>query len=391
MVEIRALRCLRAMAALALLLACWPGAAHAQDGSGVYTVSGIEVDVTANDAVSARRQALLEGQREGLRRLLGRLVPADERGRLPPIETLPVERFVQNFSIGNEEVSSTRYIAELTAAYDPQAVRELLQSRGVPFAETRSAPVLVLPLYEGPEGARLWPEDNPWWQAWAENLDSERLLRLALPLGDLEDMALVDVPQVRAGDAESLLELADRYGARDVLIATARMAPAEQDGGPPVVRLDARRIGEVDRQGQPFTLRGGAEQELPELLAEAVERLQTTLDEQWKASNLLRFDQAGLMVVDIPIVELSEWVRINRGLQSLPEVNQIDIARFARDYVRAEIRYIGDEFRLEEALRRLDLTLAREGETWLLLPTGVNPELVGPRNARPPSSLPDLQ
>lgn len=390
MVQIPALRWLGAIAAMWLLLA-WAGGAHAQTEGDVYTVSGIPVDVTAADAVSARRQALVEGQRRGLERLLRRLVPSEEHGRLPPVETLPVERYVQNFSIGNEEVSSTRYIAQLTAAYDPEAVRELLQQQRLPFAQSRSAPVLVLPLYEGPDGARLWPEDNPWWQAWAETVDAERLLRLILPLGDLEDMAVVDVAGVRAGALDALLDLAARYGARDVLIATARVVPAEAEGGPPVVRLEARRIGDVERQGQPFTLRGQTAQDLPQLLAEAVERLQNSLDEQWKAANLLRLDQAGLMVVDIPIAALSDWVSISRGLQSLPEVNQIEVATFARDNVRAQIRYIGDEFRLEEALRRLDLVLAREGETWLLLPTGASPELGGPPNARPASSLPDRQ
>ena len=31
--------------------------------------------------------------------------------------------------------------------------------------------------------ARLWPDDNPWWQAWADHMDPEQLLRLVLPLG----------------------------------------------------------------------------------------------------------------------------------------------------------------------------------------------------------------
>ena len=78
-----------------------------------------------------------------------------------------------------------------------------------------------------------------------------------------------------------------------------------------------------------------------------------SLDERWKSANLLRFDQAGLMVVDVPITALSDWVGINRGLESLPEVSQVEIASFARDNVRAQIRYIGDQFRLEQALARL--------------------------------------
>ena len=57
---------------------------------------------------------------------------------------------------------------------------------------------------------------------------------------------------------------------------------------------------------------------------------------------------------------------------------EVEIASFARDKVRAQIRYIGDQFRLEQALARLGLALSREGESWLLLPIGAKPQ---PRRA----------
>ena len=81
----------------------------------------------------------------------------------------------------------------------------------------------MLPLYEGPDGARLWPEGNPWWQAWEKNLDPERLLRLVLPLGDLEDMATLKVEQVQAHDQAALAALTGRYNSADALVVTAKV------------------------------------------------------------------------------------------------------------------------------------------------------------------------
>jgi len=387
--------CVRCLFAVVLLLAIGAAPAGAQSERAIYTVSDIAVDATADDAVSARRQALLEGQREGLTRLLRRLVPADEHGRLASPKALPVEEFVQNFEISDEEVSGTSYAAELTVAYDPEAVRGLLQSEELPFAETPSAPLLVLPVYSGPEGTRLWPEDNPWWQAWAENLDDERLLRLTLPLGDLQDMTQVSVADAEAGEEEALLGLAERYGSEDVLVVTASViregTAGEQDqaasgtdartGEAPVIRLEAQRIGRVERVGEPLTLEGEPGQSLDDLLAEAVVRLQASLDERWKSNNLLRFDQTGLMVVEIPIDALSDWVDISRGLEELPEVSGVDVAAFSRRKVQVEIRYIGDQFRLEEALLARGLTLSREGETWQLRPTGESPAQGEPPSA----------
>jgi Uncharacterized protein conserved in bacteria (DUF2066) len=233
-----------------------------------------------------------------------------------------------------------------------------------------------------PGGPRLWPEDNPWWQAWAENLDPERLLRLVLPLGDLEDMATVTADGAVAGDAAALEALAGRYDAADVLVVVATPRGGAQ-GAPaseaPVLELDVRRGG---IQGNPpETLEGPPGQTLEGLMAEAVIGLQDTLDERWKEANLLRYDQAASMLVDVPIEQLADWVEISRGMEGLTEIVGIDIASFARENVRAQIRYLGDQFRLEEALGRIGLGLSREGESWRLLRTGASRRPEGSANA----------
>jgi hypothetical protein len=352
------------------LLTALPAPLRAQDPL-TYTVTDIAVDTTASDAVAARSQALVEGQRAGLDLLLRRLTPVAEHARLPSVGNLPIDRFVQNFSITREELSATRYIAQLTVTYDPMAVKELLQASRLSFTETVSAPILVLPLYQGRDGPRLWPEDNPWWQAWADTLDANALLRLTLPLGDLDDMARLSPEQVAAGDRSAMLSLAQRYGAANVLIATA--TPSGGGEVPAAVQLATERLGEVDRTGGTSSLQAAPGQSLEDLLRAAAERLQSSLHEGWKGANLLSFDQSGRMLVEVPVSTLSDWVAVERGLNGLPEVSGIDIIEFSDDAVRAQIRYIGDEIRLEDALFRQGLSLVREGETWQLLPTGLRP------------------
>jgi Uncharacterized protein conserved in bacteria (DUF2066) len=360
------------------------GAALAPAAPGsVFTVGGIDVDATSSDAVSARAQAVREGQQAGLDRLLRRLVPAEEYGRLPRAASLPIDDYVQSFEIANEELSSTRYIAQLTVAYDPDAVRTLLSEGGFAFSQSTSVPVVVLPLYETDQGARLWQEDNPWWQAWADHMDPEQLLRLVLPLGDLEDIAKLSVEQAQAGDAAALTALAARYGAKDALVVTARTTGGPAPEQVSAVRLDAWRIGESaqQQQGAPLTLPVRPDRPLDATLALAVEQIQASLDERWKSANLLRFDQGGVMLVDVPIARLADWVAVKRDLEGLPEVSEIVMASFARDRVGLKLRYIGDESHLEQALARLGLALTREGESWLLLPTGGNPSQGGQPSA----------
>ena len=366
------------VAVISLVMVSLIGEPAAAQTADLYTVSDIPVDATAENAVAARSQAHEQGQREGLRKLLRRLVPADDHGRLPDASLSP-ESFVQNFEIENEQLSNTRYLARMTIAFDPERVKDLLQAERLPFSEKVSPPVLVLPLFKGPDGTALWPDGNPWWAAFAKSLEAERPLRLVMPLGDLQDVGAMTVEQAENGDQLALQRLASRYDARDGIIASVeQLSPPGAD--PVSIRLGAERVGSVNRAGQPFTLEGAPGEPLESVLESAVVRLQDSLDEQWKSRHILRLDTGGLIFVDIPIDSLADWVNINRNLENLPVVSQVEIAAFAQTLVKAQIYYVGDEAGFERALDGLGLTLSREEESWLLLPTAANPRIDGPAN-----------
>jgi hypothetical protein len=194
-----------------------------------------------------------------------------------------------------------------------------------------------------------------------------------MPLGDLEDVGAVTVDQARNGDQLALKRLASRYGAENAIVVSAEPLTEAGAGGPVAVRLAARRAGGSTRSGRPFDLDGAPGESLDKVLETAVLRIQSSLDEQWKNTHILRLDTGGLIFVDIPIRTLADWVKINRDLENLPEVSQVEIASFAQELVRAQIYYVGDEVGFEQALGGLGLTLSREGESWLLLPTATNP------------------
>ena len=340
---------------------------------GIFTVSNIAVDVTADNAVAARERAHLQGQREGLSRLLRRLVPAERHAELPDLGGLSLDRYVQNFQIADERLSNTRYLAKMTVAFAPESIRDLLQAARLPFSEEVSAPIVVVPLYDDPNSPTIWPDNNPWWIAWAEELDSESGLRLVMPLGDLEDVGSVSIDQARAGDAIALRRLANRYGAKDALVMSATPLNEAAAGEPLAIRLAARRTGGTDAAGAPFTFQGAPGEPLDNVLRSAVVQLQRSLDEQWKNDHLLRLDTGGLVLVDVPIASLQDWVKINGDLQNLTEVSEIEIASFAQKLVQIQIYYVGDEERFEQALDRIGLALSREGEQWLLQPKGAIP------------------
>ena len=152
----------RAAAALVSGLFLITVSPFAQAATEAFTVRGVYLDVTAETAAAAREAAHADGHAEAMHRLLDRLLPEAERARVPPLAPARVVELVKDFEVADERTSDVRYLARLTVRFKAGPVRRLLRRNGLSHAETRSKPVVVLPVH-GPTGeARLWEDDNPW-------------------------------------------------------------------------------------------------------------------------------------------------------------------------------------------------------------------------------------
>jgi hypothetical protein len=206
-------------------------------------VADVEVEATAQDAVAARALAIDRGQRRALERLVARL--SDEAAAADTGDW-PVEDLVSSIEVIEEQVGPTSYAATLEVAFDRAAVESALEDRGVAFADVAADPVVLVPLWETGSGLRLWDSDNAWKTAWDRALDTDALVPFVVPLGDLQDLSLLNPDQAARGDVGALTALAARYGTEDVVVARLK------GSGEPGTRLEvtARRYG--DAGGEPY-------------------------------------------------------------------------------------------------------------------------------------------
>jgi hypothetical protein len=145
---------------VALGLALVPvGPAAAQDD--VFAVGGVEVDATAGNAAEAREAAIAQGHVLAMGRLMERLVLQADLSRVPILRSGELVNMVRDFSVAEERSSEVRYLADLTFRFKPVEVRSFLRRNKIRFAETRSKPVLVLPLYSDGGEIGLWREPIP--------------------------------------------------------------------------------------------------------------------------------------------------------------------------------------------------------------------------------------
>ncbi|MHA1564149.1 MAG: DUF2066 domain-containing protein [Alphaproteobacteria bacterium] len=321
----------------------------------IFTVRNVAVDVTANNAAAARERALAEGQIEASRQMLARVIRRQDRGNLPLIDDDMVNLLVSNFSIAKERTSNVRYLAELTVRFDRNAVRDVLRDASLPFAETVSKPVLVLPILRGDAGLLLWDEPNPWRDAWGQ-LPSGigALVPMEVPLGDLSDFSDISAEQAADGDLERLNAIAARYGADDSLVVIATL---DEGISGRFARVDVAvtRVGATTQAPILLDLAASAGQDLEALLRLAAIATADAVEDAWIEDHLLRFDQEQVAYFSIPLSGLDDWLEVRERLGRVALIAETQLRQLRREKAEIAVRYFGELAQLEDALVQRDL------------------------------------
>lgn len=340
-----------------VLLAGGPAAASGE----LFTIGGIEVDVTAGDVNEARQRAIAQGQARAARALMVRLTRPEDHHRLPVPEPGEAVDLVRDFSISGEKTSDVRYIAELTVGFDPEAIARRLRGAAIPFVESASPPLLVIPLYRpGPQADWvLWddPTPNPWRQAWL-TLSAERggFIPLVVPYGDLTDLATLKPEQALAGEEEPLDTLAGRYGTEQVLIVRAHAA-----GGALIAEARGPRFvgGSL---GTESALGGDP----AEAMEEAARTLLDRMAAAWKSRNLIDPAQGNQLTALARIDGFEAWMTLRRRLDTLARVDYLQLQALTPDRAQVTLYYRGNPEDLQAAMVQNGLDLMRDGDYWIL-------------------------
>ncbi|PIW26108.1 MAG: DUF2066 domain-containing protein [Rhodospirillales bacterium CG15_BIG_FIL_POST_REV_8_21_14_020_66_15] len=354
-----------ALAVAVLVLSLAPGPARAQIANP-YEVKGVDVDVTAETASDARAQALREGQQRAMAILLERMTLKSDHARLPGLSPEEITEYIQDFSVAEEKTSAVRYLAKLNYRFRPSEVRELLRAFNIPFAETPSKPVLVLPVLRRAGALLLWDDPNPWRAAWQQRSSQVSLVPTILPLGDLADVAAIGVDQVVAGDRQRLQAMARRYEAGSVVVAFASI---RHDPARSLWVLDVtmtRYNVTIDPQTTVVTYVSEFGETADSLLARAAKQVTQLIEDNWKRDNLLQSARQEAIAVRIPIGGLRDWLDMRKRIGSVAVIRETELVQLSRAEAQVILHYIGDVGQLIIALEQADLALRGQGDVWTL-------------------------
>lgn len=359
----------RLLAALFIAaLVCWPAHFARAD---VFEVKNVSVDVKAATAAEARQQALAQAERRAFYVLISRLTLSEDAERIPEFSNAEIALYVRDFSVAREKASSVRYIARLNYRFKPDEIRGLLRSYNVPFAETPSKPMVVLPVYEVGARAVLWDEPNPWRQVWSGRDLPTGLVPLIVPIGDLSDISTVGVSEAMAGDLNRLDVIAERYSALGTIVAHNNLT-ADPTSGRQTMTVTLLRPSEpipVEYQTQAYQ-QSDAET-MNAMMARVTEATVRRIENLWKRRNLIFETGTGILAVTIPITGLKDWLAIRDQFSKVGIIREAEIVLMSRDQVRVNVHFAGDAEQLITALEQANLSMLQESGEWVIMPIGV--------------------
>ncbi len=240
--------------------------AAAPSGPGAFKITGVAVDVVADNATAARAAAYTLAERRAWPQLWSRITGNPAAGA-PRLADGAIEAMVAGVEIEKEQFSLTRYIGRLAIVFDRERASAFLGGEG-----GAAPPMLLLPVLIDGAGVRtVYQAKTPWSAAWLRFRDAASALDYVLPAASAGDNVVLTAFQARRTDRTLWRNILSRFKTADVLTAEARLVRA-WPGGPVTATIVARHGPDAIELGR-FTLRAANPAGVDAMLDEAVRQV----------------------------------------------------------------------------------------------------------------------
>lgn len=317
-----------------------------------FEVPNVHVDASGPSSSEARTAAVASGRPVAWTLLFRRLTRQQDWYRQPVLDDAQLQKLIIGYSPMNERRSTTRYVADITYTFNPEAVARVLQAAGIPYAATTAKRILLVPLAPG------YSRTSMWTLAFANPRFAASAVPFALPVGDVQDMAVLSGINIDTATWDQVASVAQRIHASEAALVLA--IPAGNQLSVVVKRVGA---GELPvRTSFNVPLLQGADSTYP-AAADAVIR---AIDDMWKNQKAMDYSQKGRLLADVKIDSLAQFTVLENALSAVPNIASVGISAMDIGQARLAISYIGTPEQLRVALAQAGITLSGRAGAWQL-------------------------
>ena len=331
----------------------------------VFGVSQVYIDQWAETASIARDVGVRKAAEQAFSTVLQRvLFSAEDRSHF--MSTHDLDDFSDFIHIVEENNLDQRYIATLDFCFDATRLRQAIINSQFRWAELQSPPILVIPVWKGPDGARAWHKNNHWianWWNMVENYDGllsfRQLTRNLINERQFrgEDLALADPEKLKAA--------ARLVNAEHVLLV---MASLDYDGSKPLTTITAKLF---DKNGimtsdilpdNQVIIENAAMLDLDTARQDILYKMEVS----WHTANLIDGSINGNLKVFVPVTSVKEWTDRLIALDEIAVIHSYDIISLYTGGGQVLLRLSGSQEALQNALSAHRLELVNDGDRHLL-------------------------
>jgi hypothetical protein len=302
------------------------------DSSGTLEITGIHVDVGANDSQSARYAGWRIAQRQGFRALWAKMHNASI-DQAPNLPDGTLDQIVSSINVEREEIGPNRYIADLGILFDRARAAPFL---GVEGGEvSRSQPMLLIPITVTAGTETSVELRNAWQRAWAQFRTSQSPIDYVRVSGMGVDPMLVNAAQTVRPGRGWWRNIIDLYGAADILVAEVQLQRA-YPGGPAVARFIGRHGPDNEIVGG-FTLTAPNSDAIPAMMAQGAQRMDQLFAQALAAGKLERDNSLNLPpppVQELPVEAPVAVAATTNSYQVQISGKDVNVYNFAMAHLR---------------------------------------------------------
>jgi len=334
-----------------VLAMAWALASPPAAAAELYTVSGVHVDASAASSAEALNLAIAQGRPRAWQILYRRLTRQQDWGRQPQLDAAALVRLSRGYTPAHERRSTTRYVADMTYIFNPDAVARTLRDANIPFTQMVVRRILLVPM------SPTYNAAGPWTQIFTAPSLQGSLVPFALPTADAPDLAQLTFDSASWDDVAAA---ADRIKANEAALMQLVYANNK-------VTVIVRRLGEGEAPAKT-QVEVPVIQSLATTYPAAAQAGLNAMDDLWKARSVVNYNTRGTLTADVKLDSLSQWGAIQQALSATGTVTNVQVVAMNSGYARLSIAYLGTPDQLRDALNEQGLGLSNKTGQFVLTP-----------------------
>jgi len=328
--------------------ALFPLGARAADPT--YTVSGIHVDVTAESASAAQSIAIDQGRPRAWSTLYRRLAKQGDWARQPQLDAQALRSLARGYTVSHERRSTTRYVADVTYIFSPEAVSRVLRGVSTNYGSPLARRILLIPM------SPTFNRTSEWSTALLNPRFGGSQVPFTIPSGESGDVAGLARLQFDATNWADVELVAARIHATEAVLVLAIPIPGK-------IQVWLKRIGAAELPTK-MSMDVPLQQSLSQTYPVAADTAVHAIEDMWRQKGPADFTSKGALMADVHVSSLAQWITIQSAMGSVANVREVSLVAMDIGLVRVSITYLGTPDQLHDALVPVGVSLTKGDTGW---------------------------